>query len=601
MHDVFISYPAEAKATADAACAMLEGNGIRCWIAPRDVLPGSDWSESIVDAIQKSRLMVLIFDQNANESQHIKREVERAVDANIPIIPVRIENVAPSKGLSYFISSPHWLDALTPPLEKHLQHLVDTTRQILGTSSAPAGPARPIEYQPPARASRRVMPGIFMGSLLACVLIAGYIGIFYIRKQVANSVATPAPATQSAAQPPAAPVDEKAGPSRSSLRVHLERFVGELEQLDKKAAMVGGNGLEVQLYRQTMRVLAASQIDPETAENLAAQLSETPLYSMVSLSGHGGRDETFMEFGATAEHVAAFRDMVPVMQDTGRRTGAAVREVAALRQIDRWRSRYAPSLAGLPDSYGDALLAVYCRGFVQVATLSHLAAVRVIGDLSTHAESQWPRLQLFSTLPRIDMKQYSEPAINQFATNVNEMWEETRQQSLALAAARQQLIEQVIASWCGDTEPAARPTASEPMESAIEKSRALRAAGKPGQADAVLLCVAVMFQSSDRHAMTYVDSALSYHRSGLPGGLLICGADNRTEDWSIGLQDGAVLISYNGTPVNTPSELTEAMRAAPADQGVRFEFGYRDDTGAWKKQTGTRRRNGPIDATLLPI
>jgi hypothetical protein len=50
-HDVFISHSTEDKAVADAVCAILEKNGVRCWIAPRDILPGADWSASIVDGI----------------------------------------------------------------------------------------------------------------------------------------------------------------------------------------------------------------------------------------------------------------------------------------------------------------------------------------------------------------------------------------------------------------------------------------------------------------------------------------------------------------------------------------------------------------------
>jgi hypothetical protein len=50
-HDVFISHSTEDKAVADAVCAILEKNGVRCWIAARDILPGADWSASIVDGI----------------------------------------------------------------------------------------------------------------------------------------------------------------------------------------------------------------------------------------------------------------------------------------------------------------------------------------------------------------------------------------------------------------------------------------------------------------------------------------------------------------------------------------------------------------------
>jgi hypothetical protein len=36
--DAFISYSNKDKATADVACAAMEAQGVRCWIAPRDVL-----------------------------------------------------------------------------------------------------------------------------------------------------------------------------------------------------------------------------------------------------------------------------------------------------------------------------------------------------------------------------------------------------------------------------------------------------------------------------------------------------------------------------------------------------------------------------------
>jgi hypothetical protein len=142
--DVFISYAIADKLTADAACAALEASGIRCWIAPRDVLPGMDYAESIIEAIEKCRAMVLIFSSNANRSNQVKREVERAVHHGIPIIPFRIEDVPPARALEYYISSSHWLDALTPPLDEHLKQLASTIRILLDrasgqTSQAPMG------------------------------------------------------------------------------------------------------------------------------------------------------------------------------------------------------------------------------------------------------------------------------------------------------------------------------------------------------------------------------------------------------------------------------------------------------------------------------
>jgi hypothetical protein len=133
--DAFISYSSKDKITADACCAVLEGAGVRCWIAPRDVRPGTEYGTAIIDGIEQSRLMVLIFSWSSNNSSQIHREIERAVSKGMPIIPVRIEEVVPTKSMEYFLGAIHWLDALTPPIEKHLQQLSETVKAILQVAS----------------------------------------------------------------------------------------------------------------------------------------------------------------------------------------------------------------------------------------------------------------------------------------------------------------------------------------------------------------------------------------------------------------------------------------------------------------------------------
>ena len=138
--DLFISHSTRDKTAADAACAALESAGIRCWIAPRDITPGVEWGEAIIDAISQCRVMVLIFSANANESSQIRREVERAVSRAIPIIPLRIEDIVPAHSLAYFIGNVHWLDAMTPPLDAHLGRLVESVKALL--QMAPVPPTR---------------------------------------------------------------------------------------------------------------------------------------------------------------------------------------------------------------------------------------------------------------------------------------------------------------------------------------------------------------------------------------------------------------------------------------------------------------------------
>ena len=76
--------------------------------------------------------MVLVFSSRSNRSEQVLREVERAVSKKVPIIPFRIENIMPSEEFEYFISSAHWLDAYSPPIERHIETLIRSVESAIG-------------------------------------------------------------------------------------------------------------------------------------------------------------------------------------------------------------------------------------------------------------------------------------------------------------------------------------------------------------------------------------------------------------------------------------------------------------------------------------
>ena len=152
-HDVFISYASKDKTIADAVCATLEARRVRCWIAPRDILPGVPYAEALIDALNESRVLVLVFSAEANISPSVIREVERACNKGVVIVPVRIEDVAMSKQMEFYLSSQHWLDALTPPMERHLEQLAESVRVLVERMDA--GRAAPGE-SPEAADRRRI-------------------------------------------------------------------------------------------------------------------------------------------------------------------------------------------------------------------------------------------------------------------------------------------------------------------------------------------------------------------------------------------------------------------------------------------------------------
>jgi hypothetical protein len=149
-HSVFLSYSQKDKRTADAVCRALESNDVRVWMAPRDIAPGATWPESIPVAIDSARVMVLIFSESANSSNHIAREIDIACDRKLTIIPVRIENVALGGSLRYFLGTSQWFDAFPGPLEPHLARLVATVRKSLGALQPPSPPTKALTKKPVA-------------------------------------------------------------------------------------------------------------------------------------------------------------------------------------------------------------------------------------------------------------------------------------------------------------------------------------------------------------------------------------------------------------------------------------------------------------------
>ena len=116
-------------------CATLEGRGIRCWIAPRDIPYGADWTEAIMDGISGCRVMVLVYSTNANNSPHVRREVQHAFEHEATVIPLRIEACEPAKSLQFYMTGVHWLDAMTPPLKQHVEKLADHILVALGRTN----------------------------------------------------------------------------------------------------------------------------------------------------------------------------------------------------------------------------------------------------------------------------------------------------------------------------------------------------------------------------------------------------------------------------------------------------------------------------------
>ena len=139
---VFISHSSKDRPTADAICTHLESAGIKCWIAPRNIEPGTTWTKGIMQGLEACRVLILVFSEHANDSDHVEREVAKAFSSGLAVIPFRIKDVLPNQSLSYFLDTVQWLDASAPPLQKHLGTLSERVKKLLVDETTRKPPKR---------------------------------------------------------------------------------------------------------------------------------------------------------------------------------------------------------------------------------------------------------------------------------------------------------------------------------------------------------------------------------------------------------------------------------------------------------------------------
>ncbi len=123
--DVFISYSSKNINIAQAVVEDFESHNIKCWYAPRDVEPGKEWVSAITEALEKTKILVLIYTEESNESRQVMNEIALQFNANKPIVPFRISDVAMSREIGYYLTRVHWFDATDKPLSKAIAELRD--------------------------------------------------------------------------------------------------------------------------------------------------------------------------------------------------------------------------------------------------------------------------------------------------------------------------------------------------------------------------------------------------------------------------------------------------------------------------------------------
>lgn len=146
---IFVSYSSKDLTAARKTVQYLEGRGISCWYAERDIVGGTAYPARIMQAIRECGGFVLIASDHINQSQHISSEVALAFDQKKTIYPLLIDRVRFSDEYLYFLNRIQWINAYDS-LEDGLETLVRViTRREAPAFRTPVPAAEP-QPGPPA-------------------------------------------------------------------------------------------------------------------------------------------------------------------------------------------------------------------------------------------------------------------------------------------------------------------------------------------------------------------------------------------------------------------------------------------------------------------
>jgi TolB-like protein len=315
VRDVFISYASQDAAVATAVVESLEQSGIGCWLAPRDVTPGTFYGDEIVHAIDAAKASVLILSQNATASQHVLREVERAASKGHPVISLRIDQASLPAGLEYFLNTSQWLDASSGDVARSMAKLSAAVRVAIQAPAATQVPSTLRTATPSAPAASPKRMGAMVAALIGLVMVgfaADRLWVWSRRAEPAlvSSVTgpPPAPATATATATATAMIPEKS--------VAVLPFVDMSEKKDQEYFSDG------------------------LSEELIGLLSKVPELKVP------GRTSSFYFKGkqATIADIARTLGVAHVLEGSVRRSGNTLRITAQLIRADNgydmWSETY---------------------------------------------------------------------------------------------------------------------------------------------------------------------------------------------------------------------------------------------------------------------
>jgi hypothetical protein len=244
---VFISHSSENRDEANEVSAFIEANGVKTWIAPRDVRPGMDYSEQLQQAIEECVAFVVLVTDMANKSPYVRAETEMAFSTHKPIFPLRSSDIQPAAGLAFFLKIRHWTDAYGKGRDAAMDRLVLELRTVSGVPDDKTRiAAGPVPAVPPASApAPEPPPALTPTTPPAAAAAPPPAAVPPVAPPAqpmplaAQPVTTPPSTTPPVAMPPPPPADDEQ--LAAAVGPKADWYIGRWRQMDEKGSKANWN------------------------------------------------------------------------------------------------------------------------------------------------------------------------------------------------------------------------------------------------------------------------------------------------------------------------------------------------------------------------
>jgi hypothetical protein len=130
-YHAFVSHSSLDIEIVEEVLDSLEDNGVRCWIAPRDIAIGTSFAKAIVEGIKISKVFIVIFTKNSNLSEQVLREIDRAVHQKKKIFVFKIDDTSMQEAVEYYLCKGQWIDATYGEVSQYYEQLVAEVKVYL--------------------------------------------------------------------------------------------------------------------------------------------------------------------------------------------------------------------------------------------------------------------------------------------------------------------------------------------------------------------------------------------------------------------------------------------------------------------------------------